>query len=715
MKNIIEIFRDDLKDVFSNKSVLIILIGLSILPSLYAWFNIEASWDPYGNTSNIAVAVVNSDEGTTLFDKHINVGDEVVEKLKKQTGLGWKFVSSEEAKNGVETGKYYASIEITKDFSKDIVSILSENITKAKIVYTVNEKINAIAPKITDKGASTVQLQVNQTVIKTASESIFKILNELGIKLEENLPALTKIENSLKDVQSKFKDIDKVLDTVSEASTQVEKVVKVIQDNMPLIESTLQSSKELSGDVKEFLKTTKSSMNDIAPTIKNDLQIINDTSSAISSGINDLKTALQENYEKAPEIVDNLYNKVNNLLSISSTLGDFLNKINNIAQGNLLGNVIAKINTVTDKLQSASNILSTIKTQIDNGQVVSIDKVNSVIGVLNDVTNITGNILNNFDSQIVTPLNNIFDKGINVSNNVITLLQNAENTLPEVNNTLKSISKVTAETDKTIVYVKEKLPEAKSMLDELVTAISKVNNSKEMDELVKFLKNNIVEEANFVKEPVELVTNSLYPIANYGSAMTPFYTVLSVWVGMLLLSSVLTPEVHGDYKSYEIYFGRALMFLTIGLIQTFIVSMGDLYLLRITAKNPAIFVLLSLLTSIVFTFIVYSLVSVFGNLGKAFAIILLVIQVAGSGGTFPIEVTPEFFRKVNPFLPFTYAIAALREAVAGIYQPNLTKDITALLIFLLIAIVLNVILKRPINKVMSKFTEEMENSRLTEH
>ena len=344
MKNIIKIFQDDLKDMFSNVSVLILLIGLAILPSLYAWFNIKASWDPYGNTSNIAVAVVNNDEGTTLFDKDLNMGDRLIKQLKENKALGWKFVDSKEAKTGVETGKYYASIEITKDFSKNLVSILDKDIKKAKIVYTVNEKINAIAPKITDKGASTIQQQVNQTVVKTASEAVFEIMNEAGITLEDKLPTLTKIEGSLIEVQGKFTKIEDILNTASDASEKMTDVVKVLQTNMPKIESTLKSSESLSSDVKEFLKSTKSSMNDIAPTIKNDLQIINDLSVSIAGGVKDLINAIEENYEKAPEIVDNLYDKVNNLSNISSTLGNFLTKLSNIAPGTALEDTINKIN-----------------------------------------------------------------------------------------------------------------------------------------------------------------------------------------------------------------------------------------------------------------------------------------------------------------------------------------------------------------------------------
>ena len=715
MKNIIKIFKDDLKDIFTNISLMIVIIALAILPSLYAWFNIKASWDPYGNTSNILVAVVNNDKGTTLFDKKLNVGEKLVEQLKENTALGWQFVDDDEAKKGVETGKYYASIEITKDFSNNIISVLGENVEKADIVYTVNEKINAIAPKITDKGASTIQQQVNKTVVKTASEAVFEILNEVGISLEENLPMLGNIENSLKEVQGKFDEIDNILNTASDASAQISEIVKLLQDDMPLITSTLQNSIGLSGDIKEFLQGTKSSMNDIAPTIKKDLQIINELSYSATNGVNNLVEALQKGYENAPQLVDSLYDKVNSLSSTTTTLEQFLTKLDKITSGNYLGDIISSVKSINNKLNSVKEALVTIKGQLENGQSPSLDKLNNALTLLTDVSKITSDLLNNFDSKIVVPLNNIFEKGINVSGDVITLLEKAEDKLPKINNILDTTLNFSGNADEAIVYIREKVPQAKSVLDKLVSAISKVNNSEEMDELVTFLRNDVIEQANFLEEPVELVSNSLYHVANYGSGMTPFYTVLSLWVGVVLLTSLLSTEVHGEYKPYEVYFGRGLTFLLIALLQGLIVSVGDILLLGVTTTNPVLFVMLSLLISTVFTFIVYSLVSVFGNIGKSLAVILLVIQDAGSGGTFTIQVTPKFFQNVNPFLPFTYGIQSLREAVAGVYEPNLIKDIYVLLIFLILSIILNVALKGPINKLLSKFTNKLSESRLTEH
>ncbi len=715
MKNIFKIYRKDLKDIFKNPALLIVIIGLAILPSLYAWFNIKASWDPYGNTQNISVAVVNKDKGNELSGKNINFGNEVIDKLKGNDKLGWKFVSEKDALDGVNSGKYYASIEIPEDFSKDLTSIITEETKKGKIIYTVNEKINAIAPKITEKGASTIQSEVNQTVVKTVSETIFDVFNSVGIELENQLPKLSNIENSLIDIQGKFKNIDKTINLAGDSTSKISDIVKNVQKDMPAIKNTLVNSKTLSTDVKTFLENTKGSLNNIVPIIKGDLKIVNNVSSSAYNSIKGLIDAINKGAEDAPQLVDSLYTKLYNLQSTSKTLLDFLTNLDKITPSNQLKDTIAQISSINTKISSAISYLDVIKNQIASGQKPSLDKLNSILKVSKDINNISSYLLNNFDSKIVKPVNSIFSQGLNVADDAIKILQNAESKLPKVEDILNTSLDFSSSAKDNITFIKDKIPKAKSIVDELVIAIKKINNSEDMTELITLLKNDAIKRADFLKEPIEIVNESLYPVANYGAGMTPFYTVLCLWVGALLLVSLLSVDVHGEYSPIEIYLGRGFTFLSIAIIQALIVSLGDIYLLKIEVLNPALFVGLSIFTSAVFISIVYSLVSLFGNIGKAVAVILLVIQVAASGGTFPVQVTPQFFQNVNPFLPFTYAISAQRESVAGVYMPNLTKDIYALLIFMVVFVVISTLLKKPINKLLIPFKESFSKSDLTGH
>jgi YhgE/Pip-like protein len=694
LKKIFDIYKKDIHDIFSNSSLLIIILGLCVLPSLYAWFNIKASWDPYSNTQNISIAVVNNDQGNNILNKEINIGDKLVTTLKENNALGWEFVDSLTATEGLKNATYYATIEIPKDFSKDLSSLLTSDIKKGEIIYTVNEKINAIAPKITDKGASSIQLQINETVVETVSKVLFEVFNEVGINLEDNLPKLKKIETSLIEVQEKFKNVNEAVDLGVEATDKIGGILNDI--NVDLIKSTLTDTIDLSNDVETFLTEAKNNIDKISPVIKTDLKLLVDTSSNLSNTITQIN-------ESTPEVVSNLKVK---LTSISNTLETLLTFLKNLNKNNQL---TESINQLEDSLTNINLALSLLdETSLK-------DNLNKILTISNDVNLIATNLSDNFDVKISEPINKIFNQSINASSDILKILQNAQNKLPDAIDILETSLDFFDKSNDSLEFVKEKMPKANEILDELVSAVTKINSSDEIDELVTLLKNDIVGESEFLKEPVEIIDKKIYPIKNYGSAMTPFYTVLSLWVGILLLVSIISTNIHGDFSPTEIYFGRGLTFVSLTIIQAFIVSIGDIFLLKVQMENPVLFVLICIFTSVVFTFIVYSLVSVFANIGKAIAIILMVLQVAGSGGTFPIEVTPRFFQILNPFLPFTHAIVALRETIGGIYAPNLTKSLIILLIFLIVSILINAILKSPINKLLHGFSDKFNSSDLIGH
>ena len=727
MSKVLKIFYDDIKDIFTNFALLIVIIALCILPSLYAWFNILASWDPYGNTKNVPIAVVNNDTGAVLADKSINIGDQLIKKLKDNDALGWRFVNSDTAKRGLESGKYYATIEIPKNFSSDLISIVSEDTKRAKIIYSVNEKINAIAPKITAKGASSIQEQINQTFIKTIGEIVFKFLNDTGIKLQEELPKLTKIETSLRDVQNRFSKIDNTINYASESIVKTNNIIDSLNKNMPLIEETITNASNLSSSINSFLQNTQDSLTQISPIVKRDLQALNSVSVSASNSVTTLIDTINSNYENAPQLIDDLSLKLNNLHNMSSSLVSFLNKLNNISHTQNLNDTISKLNNINSKIETSLAYLSKIKDQVESNEQPSLDNLNNLLTVANDINKITTGILNNYDSSIKNPINNIFSKGITVSEDVGKLLQNTQNEIPKVKSLLSSLSGFSENAQETIDLANEKIPKAKTILNNFIDALDKINNGKDTKKLIDFLKNDVMTNASFLESPVDIVEHTLYPMTNYGASMTPFYTTLALWVGILLLTSLLTTEVHAShndmddnyslayiYRPYQVYLGRGLTFLSLALIQALIVSVGDIFILKVKMDNPFLFVLICLFISMVFNFIVYSLVSLFGNIGKAMSVILLVLQVAGSGGTFPIQVTPKFFHFMYPFLPFTYSISAMREAIGGIYLPNLRIDLCVLFVFLIAAIFINILLKAPINRLFHKFVSKLEDSRLTE-
>ena len=716
MKNILKIYKEDMKKIFTNYAALIVFIALSILPSLYAWFNIKASWDPYGKeaTSQIKIGVVNKDKGAELKGEFKNIGNQIIDQLKENDVMGWQFVSEKEAVKAVEEGSYYAMITIPEEFSENILSLITDDIKKGKIIYTVNEKVNAIAPKITVKGATAVQENVNKTVIETVSDIVLSTAKDLGIEVEGQLPKLDNLYDKLVEIQSKFKDLYETTDLAYDGVNKVADLVTNLQNDIPLITDTLNSTKGLATNLIDFISKSQTEINNIAPTIKTDIGLVRDLADEVSSYVDVVINAINTGSENANVLLGNLNTKVSGLRDYLTSIRVLVEKINGHSQNGALSDVLNNLITAENTLNQLYNEIESIKNSLANGNLIDTSKLENVKTVLNDVSNIAGNLYEKFDTEILGNINTILNTANDSAKSALEILQRAQDKLPKVEEILTTVSALCNKGNEGIKYAKDNLPRAEEIVNEVTSKLAKIKDSSDLKDLLKLIANNVEERSNYLTSPVELEENSLYPMRNYGTAMTPFYSVLSLWVGMTLLVSMFSVEAHGEYNHMEVYFGKLLLFLTIGMTQALIVALGDLYLLKIYCVNPALFVTGILFTSITFVAIVYSLVSVFGNVGKVTAIILLVLQVAGSGGTFPIQLTPKFFQIINPFLPFTYAISFARESIGGVVQSVLVKDIVIMLIYIVVAILISIFLKKPINNLLSGFTKKFHESGLGE-
>ncbi len=716
MNNIFKIYKDDIKKIFTNYAALIVFIALSILPSLYAWFNIKASWDPYGKeaTSQIKIGVVNKDKGAELKGEFKNIGNQIIDQLKENDVMGWQFVSEKEAVKAVEEGSYYAMITIPEEFSEDILSLITDDIKKGKIIYTVNEKVNAIAPKITVKGATAVQENVNKTVIETVSDIVLSTAKDLGIEVEGQLPKLDNLYDKLVEIQSKFKDLYETTDLAYDGVNKVADLVTNLQNDIPLITDTLNSTKGLATNLIDFITTSQGEINNIAPTIKTDIGLVKDLADEVSSYVDVVINAIKTNGENVKVLLENLSTKVSSLKEYVTSIRVLVEKINGQSQNGALSGVLSQLETAENNLNQLYNEIESIRNLLDNGNVLDTSKLENAKTVLNDVSNIAGNLYEKFDTEILGNINTILNTANDSAKSALEILQRAQDKLPQVEEILTTVSALCNKGNEGIKYAKDNLPRAEEIVNEVTSKVAKIKDSSDLKDLLKLIANNVEERSNYLTSPVELEENSLYPMRNYGTAMTPFYSVLSLWVGMTLLVSMFSVEAHGEYNHMEVYFGKLLLFLTIGMTQALIVALGDLYLLKIYCVNPALFVTGILFTSITFVAIVYSLVSVFGNVGKVTAIILLVLQVAGSGGTFPIQLTPKFFQIINPFLPFTYAISFARESIGGVVQSVLVKDVVIMLSYIVASILISIFLKKPINNLLSGFTKKFHESGLGE-
>lgn len=716
MKNAVNIYRRDMKVVFTNYAVLIVVIALSILPSLYAWINIKASWDPYSEsaTSRIKVDVVNLDTGTDLNGKKINVGEKVIEGLRENTLLGWQFVTLEEGEKDLNSGDVYAEIIINEGFSEDIKSLITSDIQEAHITYRINEKLNAIAPKITSKGATGVQDTVSEQVISTVSEITLSMASELGYKIQEEiLPQIEKSGVILHKVNDKFETIEEIVSRSDASINDILSFIGDIQGYMTQIESFLQSSQALTSSLSDFAGASRTAFEGVAPSLKEDIGLLRDIGQRLNSYAQAIEGVFDSSYEKAPEVVESLVARTEELKTMTSSVKGVLERLNKISGNQALASAIEQLTTVENQLGQINTKLQEIKTSMETGKP-DLTLIKSIKDLSASISATASGIYDRFDTEIAPAIVGIMDKAGTTADSAATILKDASGKLPEVSYILNEVSEILTKGQGGVKEVEELIPLAKEKIAALTSAVDEVNSSGELIDLLNLIQNNVQERVDFLSNPVSLVEETIYPMGNYGSQMTPFYSVLAAWVGLTIMVSMLSVKAQGDYTDREVYFGKLMTYCTIAVVQALVIALGDLYLLKINCLHPVLFILGMVFTSIAFTFIVYSLVSVFGNVGKVVAIIVMILQVAGSGGTFPIQLTSEFFIGLNPFLPFTYAISILREAIGGIYRPALTKDIIVLLSFIVVSVVISIFLKKPMNRLMSRFTHKYHEGGLNE-
>lgn len=717
MSNIIKIYKRDIKSIFTNWVTIVIIAALTLLPALYAWVNIKADWNPYGNTGSIQVAVVNNDKGGALEGNEINIGDEITSILKKDNSLGWNFVSEDEGREGVELGKYYAMIEIPEDFTDDLLSMTTNTITKPSIKYVLNQKINPIAPKITDTGVSTIQEEISSQIVETVDGAIFKIANDIGVEVISSKPDIIKLIDILHNLNNKMPEIEKLINDAYNGTITAEELTSEAEEVLPLIEDTIDKSNNVLTTGKSYLSTLSSTLDEVVPIVRDDFLVVQNVSMDMYNLLNNInfdkmsQEELKEVLATISEKLERIENKLNNIIS-------FLENINKTNNNEKISNTINFFKDCNLRVVNAKDMINSTLKQTESGGLLTVEKFEEVKASIYSANDKVKDIENRFEGEILPNINEGIGKIDTTANKALGILNGIEGYIPEANNVVSLVGdKIDLGQDK-LLSLKELIPTLKEKLQNIVEKIDSVSDDKKVDEVLSLLTGDYNERGSFLSSPIEIDENVLYSIPNYGSELSPFFSTLALWVGGYLLISILSVKAQKnddlEISPREEYFGKLLTFLTIGVFQALVIMLGDIFILGTYAVHPVLLVLSSIFISIVFITIVYTLVSIFGNGGKAIGIILLVLQSSASGGTFPVEVMSKFFKMINPLLPFKYSIGIMRELVAGINREILIKNIAILFLFLLVFIAMGVLLKGSINKKSKKLSNMWKESGFTE-
>ncbi|WP_418754981.1 YhgE/Pip family protein [Eubacterium ventriosum] len=719
MKKSFQIFKRDIGRLSKNIVALIVVIGVCIIPSLYAWFNIAANKDPYGNTANIKIAVANNDAGTENdMLGNLDVGGQIVDTLKENDSLGWVFVSEDKAISGVKSGEYYAAIVIPDNFSESMVSFLSGKIEQPEFDYYLNEKKNAIAPKITDTGANTIQQQVNTEFVSATAGTVADILNGsvsgIGTKLDD---VQNDISTKISTVSDNLKEYEKALDSFNKTVDSSNKLIEKSKKSMAIVKSDANSGVNSIKNGTDSLTLVRNDIADFANDLgagiskaQNSLAKVN-TKSGINLGKISSKTeSIHGQFQEMITSVESIIDKNSEMLTT-------LKEINKKNPSDSLTNLINELDSQNSKYKTILQKLRTGSDSINDATTTSVKAVESISKIIEKNTKDIHSSKVTVENGIMTGLNTSLDTFSNIQGTLSGILKgvgpatdNVVTLMDQLENSLDSAKKALSSTGSSIKKVQERLDKAN-------VDISVVKTSKIYEKLKDMTNLDSDKVASFMSSPVKLKTETFYSVENYGTAMTPFYTNLAIWVGGIVLIAIFKMEVDKSEKiknftPTQAYFGRWMLFILVGFVQALIICLGDIFILKIKCQHPVLFVVAGLVAAFVYVNLIYALSLTFKHIGKAVSVILVILQIPGSAGTYPIEMTPGFFQAIHPLLPFTYGINAMREAIAGTYGHYYVKNLVILLIYVPIALFIGLVLRRLLLNLNSLFDKKLEQTGL---
>ena len=714
MTNIFRVASADFKRLITNVVALVVIMGLSVMPCLYAWFNILSNWDPYGEnaTKNLQVVVASSDTGVEVGGITLNVGDMIISNLKENKTIGWVFVDTkEEAVEGVYSGKYYAALVVDEKFSSDIISFLGGDLQNPKITYYENEKKNAIAPKITGKVKTTLEEEIDKAFVSTLAKTMLQVSNYVASSEGSTTAGLTDT------VQEKLEKLDGDMTTYI---TILESYISIIDAATSLTEATDKVTDQLDS------------------IMQSGRTIANSASSAIDSGENAVDTT-------SDLMRINIGNAKTSIYSISDMTNTMLNQVDNVGRvgSSQVDSLLAAVTSLHELYNTNIRDTVSLNTEIDNGKK-SIDT--DLTAIENDLNALkaTGDVTSADAKALIENLNSDMEASKRDIDNLYETYNNTIN--PQLNNTMNSIQASMNEIQQILNYSsdsiddvsralnsypemmgfgKDKLTETlntaldmQSKLRQLIADVDDLENNHQYATLMKLIETDPAIIADFISSPVNLDEKPIYYVANNGSATAPFYIILSIWFGALILIAIVhstlktVPAGCVNLMNYQKFFGRYMVFYFIGQIQTIITVLGCLLFVGIQCEHPFMFWLAASITSFTFTLFMYSLSYAFGNVGEAAAVVLLVIQVAGSGGTFPVEVLPIVFQYMYKYMPFAYGMNAIRETIAGFHGKDYWLYLGGMGIYVLVALLFGLIISIPCAKLNKMIEESKENTDL---
>ena len=641
------------------------------------------------------------------FEKYLPQVDEMGQKLitlnqkmpeiKKQASviltLQQKIPEIQQAGNQLaQVDSDFASIEKT----------MNDGINEAKQGLNIIHQVQTVLPDIQKLGSQANDLA---GTTKDGAEKLKAAVPSISSSVQVTLQSIEQVakttESLAGSIETALEDNQLSQDEKDNLGKLINSFIQGNQDQQAAIDSLsemVQNMKDLADkngdtDASQKLSNILTMLASAKQALSNLNDRLNDLNNAIQSGNIDQVKSFLAQVRQAAENIANVVNGINaeqvgqtvstildKLINTITTAQGVLNQAQQIDFASLLNSTEGTVSNAITFLEKYQKQMPAIGQEVHDANTLLNGHMNEIVNGINTGVNLYNNELPVVEQKLGLAANFMQNDWPGVKQDLTGGLKVANDKLPEVEQALNLATDL----------IKNDYPTLRSGIQKAAKAIGEGDKTIDFGQVLKLLKLDAQKESDFFTTPVELQTNTMYPIANNGSASTPFYTALCLWVGAVLFSSVTTTEFvldkkdRGKYTKREQFGARMLTYLTVSVGQALIVTLGNMFLLGVYVKNPVYSVLFAVLVALAFMMIVYALVALFGTVGKGIAIIILVLSISGGGGNYPIQVSGKFFQAVNPWLPFTHAVNLLRESAGGIYWPNASQDIIIMIVLFIV-------------------------------
>ena len=529
----------------------------------------------------------------------------------------------------------------------------------------------------------------------------------------------------------------KMIDTFIAGNSELSQAVAEAKGSIPGLSDKVSDGAKSFGTARSSLDDTKTSLKSFSENVNQTMTSINDSMNKIQGSINATNLA-----GDAQQTADSLNQAALDAVELQRELNRLQEHLKKVvvedsvsdADRTVIQKIIETIESInggaTDIEKAISSInqiamgfsgdsqTDTINTQVSGSMVA--DAINKSLSDMTQVLTTCSQAITNmqemYTTSLVPQLDNVIDSMSQMLNNVSDILTRLDDTLGDMSSVFSGIETTATGANDSLEQIQTVIDGVSEKLTKLLDRLNSVEDDEKVQAFMEFMKGDPEGYGEFFSQPVLVTTEEVYPIPNYGSAMTPFYTILAIWVGGTILVALIKvkaePKNLKNVKSYQLFFGRYLLFFVMGQLQALIIVLGDIYILHCQILYPGWFWLVASLASVTFTLLIYSLALSFGDVGKALAVVIMVIQIAGSGGTFPIELLPAVYRNIYIFFPFPYAINAMRETIGGMYGSDYMKNLAELMIFAVVGLLIGLVIRIPFVKLNHFVEKRMEDTKM---